>query len=487
MSIDTRTRQSPGWWMDRLARKLADPKRQKRLALLDDWYKGTPPCPEAVNSAKEAFQAFQRMSRSNFAELVVEALRERLNPIGIRTKADGDETGDAEAWRIWRRSGLPVTQAEVHRTTLSLGDGYVIVGPVSPVTKVPTITAEDPRQVVTEHDPADQRVVRAALKLYHDDAEERDLAYLYLPGAVLVASRDTGPRANQTVHFSSDAFAWDQGLSGTVPAGLLPVHRFRNRRGVGEFETHLDILDRINAQILQRLTIAVLQAFRQRGIKGLPEKDKAGNVIDYNNIFAADPGALWQLPATAEMWESGQVDLTPILAAIKDDVQHLAAVTRTPMHMLMPAGENQSAEGASLSREGLVFKAEDQITRLSEGWSGVMSSAFRWMGDDARADLDAIDVLWAPPERLSLSERGAAAAQAADWPWRTKMIRIWGIPPDEVDRMEAERADDQLLQGALAQAGAQQGGQPGQQAQGGPAQPGGTGAKPPAAGPVTGP
>jgi hypothetical protein len=437
--------------MDRLARELTNPKRQRRLKLLDDWYAGDPPLPVGAEAAREAFQAFQREARSNFAEMVVEAPRERMNPIGIRTSADGDETGDAEAWRIWRRAGLNVVQADVHRTALSLGDAYVIVGPVSPYSGVPTITAEDPRQVITAHDPADQRRVVAALKLYHDDVTEKDLAYLYLPGAVLVASRKTGQLATANVYFNAQAFDWDETLSGTLPAGMMPVHRFRNRRGVGEFEPHLDLLSRINNQILQRMTIAVLQAYRQRGIKGLPEKDKQGKTIDYTDVFAADPGSLWMFPPGSEPWESAQVDLRPILDAVAADVQHLAAVTRTPMHMLMPGGENQSAEGASLQREGLVFKTEDRIARFGEAWSAVLATAFLWMGDEERANLDALDVLWSPPERLSLAERADAATKATDVPWRTKMVHLWGFPPDLVDRMDAERADDQLLQSALAQ------------------------------------
>lgn len=59
----------------------------------------------------------------------------------------------------------------------------------------------------------------------------------------------------------------------------------------------IDDLDRINLLVLQRVQIAVLQAFRQRAIKGeLPEKDAAGNAIDYNVLFSSDPAALWQLP-----------------------------------------------------------------------------------------------------------------------------------------------------------------------------------------------
>ena len=50
-----------------------------------------------------------------------------------------------------------------------------------------------------------------------------------------------------------------------------PLHRVRNENGVGEFEKHLSHIDRINDGIFTRIVIAKYQAWRQRGIKGLPD------------------------------------------------------------------------------------------------------------------------------------------------------------------------------------------------------------------------
>ena len=63
-----------------------------------------------------------------------------------------------------------------------MGDGYMMVGGVDPAIGAPVITGEDPRQVVTIHDPVRQRRVRAGLKLFHDDDADVDLAYLYKLG-----------------------------------------------------------------------------------------------------------------------------------------------------------------------------------------------------------------------------------------------------------------------------------------------------------------
>lgn len=454
MPIDVDEPRSPGWWIQRLYNQLVDPNRRERLKQLDDWYRGVPVLPGMNRAQREAVSGYLPFSRTNFARLVVEAVRERMTPVGIRTSADDDVTGDQEAWRIWQRAGMPVESAEVHRGMFRFGDSYVIVGPPDERTGVPVITYEDPRQIITEHDPAQPRRVLAALKLFHDDIESADFAYLWLPGKLYVARRDVarGTSTPPEIAFAGNLYDWDTSLSRNLPdKQMLPVHRFRNEHGVAEFEPYLDLLRRINHEILQRMTIAAYQAFKQRAAINLPSHDEAGKEIDYSEILVSDPGAFWQLPADVTFWESASIDLTPIIAAVKSDIENLASVTRTPMHYLTPSGTNQSAEGAALSREGLVFKVEDRMARVEAIWSDVISDAFLWLGDAKRADLDQIGVIWKSPERESLAARLDAAAKAvtAQVPWRTTMIDILGFSPQRVDQMQAERMDDQLLQAQL--------------------------------------
>jgi Phage portal protein, SPP1 Gp6-like len=485
--IDVHTPLSDGWWLQRLQAKLNS--RRPHLDRLDAYFRGDAPLPDGAGpNLRHAYADFQRKARTNWAQLVVESCRERMIPVAFRTAAGGDDNGDEVAGRIWRANGLAVESADVHRTMLSLGDAYVIVGDLDPETGQPVITAEDPRQVVTEHDPRQQRKVRAGLKLFRDDAGGRDLAYLYLPAEsaggqarLRVAYREyirptaaagavpsgswvwDGALQRRAVAPGPDmtAWEWDDTLSGQLPFPQVPVVRFRNLGGWGEFEHHLDLLDRLNHTILQRLVIVAVQAYRQRAVKGsLPRTDDDGNDIDYRDLFTADPGALWELPDGVDLWESGQADLTPVLSSVRDDLQALAAVTRTPLHHLQPESANQSAEGASLSREGLVFKAEDRIARAGEAWAQVMSLAFRWLGDGERADLLGIEPMWASPDRYSLAERADAAVKAfaAGVPARTTWQYIWQFTPEQVAEMEQQRADDALL--AAAQQAAQQAAQP---------------------------
>jgi hypothetical protein len=230
-------------------------------------------------------------------------------------------------------------------------------------------------------------------------------------------------------------------------AETVPIHKFSNRNGKGEFEKHIATLERINHTILQRMIIIAFQAFRQRAVKGVPNTDEDGKEIDYTDIFKSDPGAIWLLPEVAEFWESGQADLTPVLTSVKDDIIHLAVSSQTPLFSVVPDAANGSAEGAALQREGLLFKVDDCISRADHAFAAMMADAFAAEGDSERSDIEDIEVIWASPRRSSLTERAVSAVQAmaAGAPWRTVMSKFLELTPDEIAQAEKERMDDMFL------------------------------------------
>lgn len=458
---------SPGWYFKTLFNQLSDLGRRDRLTLLRDYRIGKAPLPQGAENAREAYEAFCRMARSNFADLIVSALAERMELTGFRSANDADETGDPELANLWRRAGLDVMSGDLHKTMLSLSEGYVIVGNYDPDIDAAVVTEEDPLFTIGMPDPDNPRRLIAGLKVKHDIADDVDRAYLFLAGKVFapgaqaqiwVATRKTYGQMGPLFGFHDQEWSWEPARSGVLPHERVPMVRFSNADELGEYEQHLDLLDRINHQILQRMTVAVMQAFRQRAIEGLPTvypkgHPQEGQEIDYGRVFVADPAAVWHLPPGVKMWESGQIDLRPILDAVAADVQHLASVTRTPLHLMMPAGDNQSAEGANLQREGLTFRAKNRIKRTSPPWVDVVSLQLLQSGAavDRRA-LARIEPIWASPELLSLTERGDAASKAQDLPWRSRMQLIWQFDPATVDRMETERAQEMVLQQQLAAA-----------------------------------
>ena len=449
MAIDTTSVGSPGWWLLKLMSRLA--KDRPLYSKLESYYCGEPDLLIPYDgSIKQSYRRLMTLARMNYAELSVEAVRERLNPNGFLVSNGDDKEGSSKLWNIWQTNHMDADWMLNARASLTMGKSFIIVGRNG---KGPLITCEDPREVIVACDPIDRRKAIAALKVYKDPNYGISIAYLFLPGVVY---RVEGPNQQGLTDYQEVTAGWKfVSVQDTLP-GIVPVVEFPNNpnifgKGYGEFEKHIGLLDRINYTILTMLEIATMQAYKQRGIKGVPDTDAEGNEIDYSDIFRADPGALWLLPEGSDIWESGQTDLNGIRSVFRDDVQNFAAVTRTPLFYLTPEANNGSAEGASLAREGLIFKTKDRIKQQAESLEIVSSLAFRFAGDNARADAQ-IQTLWDDPERFTLSEKydAASKALAAQVPWRTVMSSVLQYTPQEIDQMEAERASDALQAASLA-------------------------------------
>lgn len=495
--IDVTAQGSPGFWMLALWKQLQ--AEQPRLRRLDDYRSGRPPIVLGSERLHSAFYRFQSMSRSNFAELIVQAMTERMSVRSIRTAAVQDDNGDKLAWSMWTSNALDVGETEIHDDLATFGVAYAAAGAPDADSSQPSLTVEDPRQCTTAQDPVNRMRTVAALKIFHDDLRDMDYVYLWLPGQMWVARRPRKARvAASTVLWNGDgrppltpvAFnpstyellpMGSQAETGVVldddqPDGIgqlaelppdyqgptsetysvqqVPVVRYGDRKPVGQFERHTDLLDRINHTVLNKIVIATLQAFKQRAIEldptvgdsdgGLPDEDENGQQINYNDVFEADPGALWRLPLGAKIWESGQVDLTGILSSARDDILALAAVTRTPFPMFSPDSANQSANGASLYREGLTFKTEHVAKIAGRGHAQLLALGFAFIGDKDRSDPANISVAWAPADRYSIIEMAQADSLSTSLPRAQKYARIYGMPPAEVQIALAQSAADAM-------------------------------------------
>lgn len=424
---------APVQWLDRLT--AAMDSRAGRFATLRSYMDGAAPLPEGAAAYRDAYRLFQKKSRTNFGELVASAPAERMINSGFRI--GNAEKDDDQARAIWSRNRLQVGASDVHLDMLCLGVGYVMV---QPGLDGAVVTVERPEQVIVEYDAFRPDLVRAGIKVWSDPIEGYDYAMVHIPGEVHTFVRPLEDEYGVRIPRNMIQGDWVEFGSDATGLDVVPIVPFVNRRGLGEFETHLDLLDRINWVILQRLVITAMQAYRQRGLSSteeLPTEDEEGNQIDYRDVFRPGPGELWSLPVGASIWESATTDFTPILSAVKDDLAHLAAVTRTPMSTLVPDGANQSAEGAAFAREGLVFKTLDRVERAGDAWALVMGLALA-LEQGVSAPVSDVHTEWLPVERQSLAERADAASKAQDIPWRYRMLKVYQFSAEEVDRMEAE-------------------------------------------------
>jgi hypothetical protein len=434
------------------------------LKTLQSWMENDPPLPETAPSWQPAYQAFHKDTRTNVAALTVSSAANRMTALGFRTGASGDRDGDDVAARVWAENQMAVEQVDILTDMLGLRSGYAMVGPPPKGEQTPIITAEDPLSVITAHDPARRQIIRAAGKSLHDPDSGEDEYWVYLPAdprfggngrraTAWRARKDS--RRNQSwgitnTRYLANVWTWDDPIE--LPTTRVPFARFENRRGVAEYEPHLTILGRINRITLQRMLIAEIQAFRQRAIKGLPEvfpegHPLAGQKIDYEGIFTPGPGSLWQVPEGVDFWESQPIDLRPLLDEERMEYRTLSALIGIPVSYFNPDDTNGSAEGASLQRETLVYRVEDRQTIAEASFNQVMSIAFEMMGDTQRAELSRIETIWAPIERLSLTERYQAAVQARAAGMAVATIRreVLKLTPRQMQAAADDDLDDLIM------------------------------------------
>lgn len=473
---------SPGWWLDYLARKfdardttydltvdnlMQQPvwpvrTRRQRFNLLWSYYIGSPPLPQVAQDFTDTFQSVLRKGRATYAPMCVTSMLDRMELLGVRTGVSGaGPRGDDVARRIMSSSGFAAVFKDLLTYVFAMSEGYLMVVPAMPdaADRTPLITAEDPRFCVGEPDPQNPTQLRAALKVGFDPVLSQEVAWLFVGGRRYKAVRQSAEYFNRG--FSASGFQWDEDDGGSdgvlLPElegiGQVPVIKFGNARKMGEYEPHLDLLDRINDTILQRIVITWYQSFRQRAViadlEGAEDdQDSPVEEIDWNDVFRADPGALWRVPAGSQFWESGQTDLTPIITSIRDDVKEFAAVTSTPLHLITPDAAQGSAEGAALMREGLVFKVKDRRARINPGLVEAFKLAFAFAGEPQRAT--DIEMLWGAIESYSLGEKTNAVAQTRGILSRQRQLTdLMEMEPDEIVANEEELLQDQILYAQL--------------------------------------
>lgn len=464
--------------LTRLAAALA--ARNRELCTLKTFYDGQEKVPTDTlppntgDKASRMYQDYVELARLDLARPIADAVSQRQKPNGFRLVGDKTKRS-TEADDMWKSARMPLTATDMFRDVSKYGASYALVtatGLPSRVTRLSPwvcITSEDEQSALVyaydeneskEHlilyrllRAEDGSVDRIYSRVATRDADQRTLvAEEDKEGVYTLANTKTArPPAFQT------GFAWDgekseDGYEFAKTCGTLPVVRMASHDGAGQFEPHLSTLRRIDQELFQRLCIASLQAFRQRAVKNLPSvysrddpevragNHKAGDRIDYSSIFTQGPNALWLLPKEAEIWESKITEITPFLSAVKDDVKYLAASSNTPLDILSPDVQG-SAEGASLKREGLIAKVEENNTRADDAFVRIMRLALTADGN-TQAVNQQFETVWLPINPPNILEQAqAAAAASTSLPTKTQWRLIWGMSEAEIAEAEADMVD----------------------------------------------
>lgn len=465
INFDRAAQGSPEWWLNYLLGKFDaqqrvawskngrqhthQERRSDRLEKLWAYYVGDAPLPTVAENYSEVFREELRKARCNYAPMCVGAMLDRMKLVAVSTGVDSDANADDVATEIMDVSNLETGLNDLFAFALTMGEAYGMVVPATAASpsKMPLVKTMDPRVAVGEPDPVNPLLLRAFLTRTWDPVFNTETVHLFLPGLKYTATSD-----------EQSAWRWDGhpvAVTGIDDLGGIPAVRMENRHGLGEFEPHLDLLDRINDTTMKRIVLMWYQSFRQRAVTGDLE-DEDGDEgedgaqkepIDWDTLLRADPGSLWRLPAGVQFWESQQADLQPMLTAKRDDVKEFAAVTGTPLYLITPDDAQQSAMGSTTMREALTHKVNDRRARFTPALKLLWRIAFAMAGDAERGNR--IRLVWGALETNSLADKGSATSQARGVLSDEAILTdIWDYPPQRAAQILTERTAQQLLTGA---------------------------------------
>jgi hypothetical protein len=443
--------ESPEWWLYRLYDELQT--RRKYVELMRQYCEGDHPYALLSDKAREAFKRLLKQARSNYVGLVADATSERIQVDGFRLGEA--KSGDPEAWRIWQANNLDADSDLLVAEAVRVGRSFALVAPNPADAATPIVTAEDATQAIVAYRPGSRRERAAGLKTWVDDWTGQLMATVYLPGG-LFKFEAPAPREGVT-----GKPRWERrrvaGEDWPAPnrLGAVPLVELQNRPDLlgeahSEIEDVLDIQDRINKTLIDRLMAQEYSAFRQRWATGyeLPE-DEQGQPIE---PFKAAVDRLWVAEdPQVKFGEFSATDLTPYLKAVEADVQHMAARTRTPAQYLLGQLSNVNGETLKATESGLVSKVRQRQRPLGEGMEEIVRLYLKAAGDDR--DLSRIETIWHNPEFRTEGELVDALVKMSTLGVpREALWERWGASQTEIAqwRLQADQQAARILGGDVA-------------------------------------
>lgn len=434
---------TPHEWLQRLARKIED--RSPLLDLWDRYYDGDHDLPVGPAQHSEAFRRFQAKARMNLCAMPVDSVVDRMRVNGV---TDGSESAalDATLYSWWQANRMDARQSALYRYALKHGVAFLVAGSSPSNPKVPRWTIESARSVTVETDPADPMVRRAAVRLWSDDIEKTWNATLWLPGVRHTFVSKMGQAGEPS---PPSGASWEL-VASAKSTRSVPVIPFSNgddlTEGVAEFAKGIDIQDRLNLSILNRLSAERYAAYRQRWVSNLDlEEDEDGNAIQ---PF---------IPGVTELWVAGspdigssevkfgdfaQTDTTQMLLGVSADIKAFMAVTGTPVYYMPGDLTNIGADTIAALEAGHISKCRQRQATWGEAYEEAMDVSAEIAGLDA--DLSQSEIQWERPENWHPSQVADLVSKqvGAGVPLTVVMEDI-GKSPQYVARLRQEMTADQ--------------------------------------------
>ncbi|OZG68269.1 hypothetical protein [Bifidobacterium eulemuris] len=435
--------------------------------------------PQGVDpDAAPVYQKIRHFGSLNLARRISEAVTDHQQPNGFRRIGDEDSESEAVDGMYRRCRMATMLRRDTFPDAGDYGCAYGYVGRgmggryIRSVSPWECVMSDDgDSAVMYTFDAMNQRECMDLFRLSRDDSGYPVKVYSRTAvreaesRSLLAESDDEG-----IDKILDDNKEWDPGndwewegdenndFDYALRCGSLPIVQYSTPDGKGLFEPHLPTLKRIDRQLFDRLCITMMQAFRQRALKGeLPQayaeddplvlsgQVNAGDPIDYSNAFRMAPAAMWNLPEGVDVWESQVTETTSLQANIVGDIKQLAATSGIPLDVLSPDVQG-SAAGADLKREGLKFKVENLNMLAADAITLMLRMAMVLDGDASAADAD-FEMMWKPVDTTSQLE----LAQAAQLEYstglksrKTILTHSYGFTAQDIAEDDMNRLSDQF-------------------------------------------
>ena len=473
-----------GLVLTRLATRLQN--RIPDLCTLKTFYDGREQVPlqsvpkSATSTASAIYRRFVDICPLNLAHTIVDAVVTSQHPTGFRLVAD-KTMRSTEADDMWDKCGMDVRALNMFMDASLYGAAYAMVfskGSPSYIQRLSPWTTEisdDKDSAIVYGWSEDEQVERITLyriirnddgqiqKVYSRTAKHETKARTLPSDSVDdedtvygIANDDSQKRPQLEAQFEWEGASSDGDWAFAVKCGCLPIVKMTTPNGKGQFESSLKTLKSIDQQRFQRLCIQEMQAFKQRWVQGdMPEyyqktdpavkanRARAGDKIDYSELFEMGPAALWLLPADAKIGESSITDITPIVTAASSDIKHLAGSTGTPLSILSPDTAG-SAEGAKLTTRMLRLKVRDMNMRANDTFVLLLKMALT--ASSSNASEERFETTWEPIDLPTELEMAEAASQVKGViPLKTIARRFLHMTETEIAEMIQDAQDTSFL------------------------------------------
>lgn len=454
--MPTLTPLTPEWWIARLYKRLVD--QQKQCLFFDDYYRGAFPLPWLAPQAKDEFKRVLKMARANIMGLIVDAQVERCNLEGFRV-GDAAE-GDRDTWAIWQANNLDTFWDQGLLEAAITGQAYTLTAPNPKDPSKPLVWIEHPTQAIVEYEPGTNRTVRAAgLKVWVDDWTDKLCATLQL------APMPNDPKARlfkfearrQPAGTPLTELAWTRRVvpgedwGAENPLGVVSLVEIPNNPrlltgGVSELADVVDIQDRINKTLADRLITQDYGAFPQKWATGWPEEDDDGNPTKPINVGRDRMVTTDVLDAKFGQFDAASLD--PYSGAKREDVKDAASRTRTPAQYLLGDMSNVNGETLKAAESGLVSKCRQRMRNYGEAAEETARLARRAAGLPDVGD-ERMESIWRNPEFRTEGELTDSLVKmdTLHVPFQV-LWEKWGATPQEVVRwaqLNQQNADDPQL------------------------------------------